>query len=35
VEIAKRHFFIEALETRNRDRLDFLNVPVWAIRAAR
>jgi len=32
--IAKRHFFIETLETRNRDRLDFHDVPVWAIRAA-
>ncbi len=34
LEIAKRHFFIETLETRNRDRLDFHDVPVWAIRAA-
>lgn len=34
VEIAKRHFFIETLETRNRDRLDFHDVPVWAIQAA-
>ena len=34
LEIAKRQFFIETLETRNRDRLDFHDLPVWAIRAA-
>jgi hypothetical protein len=34
LEIAKRHFFIETLETRNRDRLDFHDVAVWSIRAA-
>ena len=33
-EIATRHFFIETLETRNRDRLDFHDVAVWAMRAA-
>ena len=33
-EIATRHFFIEMLETRNRDRLDFHDVAVWSIRAA-
>jgi hypothetical protein len=33
-EIAQRHFFIETLETRNRDRLDFHDVAVWAIRDA-
>ena len=34
LEIAKRQFFIETLETRERDSLDFHDVPVWAIRAA-
>ena len=34
LDIATRHFFIETLETRNRDRLDFHDVAVWAIRAA-
>ena len=34
LEIAKRRFFIETLETRNRDRLDFHDVAVWAIHAA-
>jgi len=35
LEIAARHFHtIETLETRNRDRLDFHDVAVWAIRAA-
>ncbi|WP_323037702.1 DUF6900 domain-containing protein [Pararhodobacter sp.] len=33
-DIAQRRFFIETLETRNRDRLDFHNVAVWAIRHA-
>ena len=33
-EIAQRRFFIETLETRNRDRLDFHDVAVWAIRDA-
>jgi hypothetical protein len=34
LEIAQRRFFLETLETRNRDRLDFQDVAVWAIRAA-
>ena len=34
LEIAQRRFFIETLETRNRDRLDFHDVAVWAIRDA-
>lgn len=33
-EIAQRRFFFETLETRNRDRLDFHDVAVWAIRDA-
>ena len=32
--IARRQFRIETLETRNRDRLDFHDVAVWAIRTA-
>ena len=34
LDIATRHFFIETLETRNSDRLDFRDIAVWAIRAA-
>jgi hypothetical protein len=35
LEIATKHFHsIETLETRNRDRLDFHDVAVWAIQAA-
>ena len=34
LEIAQRRFRIETLETRNRDRLDFDDVAVWAIRDA-
>ena len=34
LEIATRHFFVETLETRNSDRLDFYDVAVWAMRAA-
>ncbi len=35
LDIATKHFHtIETLETRNRDRLDFHDVAVWAIRAA-
>ncbi len=34
LEIAQRHFFLETLETRNSDRLDFHDVAVWAIRNA-
>ena len=33
-EIAQRQFRLETLETRNRDRLDFHDVAVWALRAA-
>jgi hypothetical protein len=34
LEIATRHFFVETLETRNSDSLDFHDVAVWAIRTA-
>ncbi|WP_299365175.1 hypothetical protein [uncultured Paracoccus sp.] len=34
LEIAQRHFFLETLETRNSDRLDFHDVAAWAIRDA-
>ena len=34
LDIAKRHFFVETLETRNSDGLDFHEVAVWALRAA-
>ena len=34
LDIATRHFFVETLETRNRDRLDFHDVAVWAMHAA-
>ena len=34
LQIAQRRFFIETLETRNSDSLDFHDVAVWAIRAA-
>jgi hypothetical protein len=34
LEIAQRLFFLETLETRNSDRLDFHDVAVWAIRDA-
>ena len=34
LEIARRQFHLETLETRNWDRLDFHDVAVWAIRAA-
>lgn len=33
-EIAMKHFFIDTLETRNSDSLDFHEVAVWAIRSA-
>ncbi len=33
-EIAQKHFFIETLETRNLDRLDFHDVSVWSMKAA-
>ena len=34
LDIATKHFFIETLETRNSDGLDFHDVAVWAIRSA-
>ena len=34
LEIAQRQFRLETLETRNRDRLDFHDLAVWALRAA-
>ena len=34
LDIATRHFVIETLESRNRDRLDFHDVAVWAMRAS-
>ena len=34
LEIAAKHFFLETLETRNSDGLDFRDVAVWSIRAA-
>jgi hypothetical protein len=34
LDIAQRHLFLETLETRNRDRLDFHDTAVWAIRSA-
>jgi hypothetical protein len=33
-EIAERHLFLETLETRNADHLDFHEHAVWAIRSA-
>ena len=32
--IAAEHLFVETLETRNSDRLDFYDVSVWGIRQA-
>ncbi|SEP27683.1 hypothetical protein SAMN04490248_1695 [Salinihabitans flavidus] len=32
--VAREHLFVETLETRNRDALDFTEVSVWGIRAA-
>ena len=34
LDIAKRHFFVETLETRNSDGLDFHDVAIWSIHAA-
>jgi len=34
LEIAQRHLFLETLETRNCDSLDFHEHGVWAIRSA-
>ena len=32
--IAEKHLFIETLETRHSDRLDFHDVAVWSVREA-
>ncbi len=32
--IAQEHLFIETLETRNHDRLDFHEVGVWSVKSA-
>ena len=34
LDIATRHFFVETLETRNSDQLDFYDVAVWEMSAA-
>jgi len=34
LDIAKRHFSVETLDTRNSDGLDFHEVAIWSIRAA-
>jgi hypothetical protein len=34
LQIAERHLFLETLETRNWDRLDFHEHAVWAVRSA-
>ena len=34
LEIAAKHFFLETLETRSSDSLDFHDVAIWAMRAA-
>ena len=34
MEIAERHLFLDSLETRNADSLDFNEHAVWAIRSA-
>ena len=34
LEIAAKHFFLETLETRRSDSLDFHDVAIWAMRAA-
>jgi hypothetical protein len=33
-QIARRHFWVETLETRKSDRLDFHEVAVWNMQAA-
>jgi hypothetical protein len=33
-QIALDHLFIETLETRNSDRMDFHDVSVWAVKSA-
>ena len=34
LDIAKRHFSVETLDTRDSDGLDFHEVAIWSIRAA-
>ena len=34
LDIAKRHFFVETLDTRNSDALDFHDVAVWSLHDA-
>lgn len=34
LQIAERHLFLETLETRNSDSLDFHGHAIWAIRSA-
>ena len=34
MEIAERHLFLETLETRNADSVDFNEHAVWAVRSA-
>lgn len=34
LQIAERHLFLETLETRNSDSLDFHEHAIWAIRSA-
>ncbi len=33
-QIAKKHLFIETLETQHSDRLDFHDVSVWGVKSA-
>ena len=33
-KLAEEHFFIDTLETRNRDCLDFHEVSVWGVKSA-
>ena len=33
-QIARQHFFVEMLQTRHSDRLDFHEVSVWAMESA-
>ena len=33
-QIARQHFFVETLQTRHSDRLDFHEVSVWAMESA-
>lgn len=34
LQIAERHLFLETLETRNADSLDFQEHAIWAVRSA-